>query len=83
MEELCVWKFVCSSLLCVGVEVCALKFVKEMWVTKLRVKELCSSLCERVVCVLCMKALCVELCMCSSLRVKELCLKEMCVQGCV
>ena len=51
MEELCVWKFVCSSLLCVGVEVCALKFVKEMWVTKLRVKELCSSLCERVVCV--------------------------------
>ena len=33
-------------------------------------RTVCSSLCERVVCVLCMKALCLEVCMCSSLCVK-------------
>ena len=69
---------VCES--CVCVEVCVFKFVKDMCVAKLRVKELCVQVCvkELCVCVACMKALCVEVCVCvsSSLCVKELRLNE-------
>ena len=84
---------VCESVVCMCGSLCVQ--VRERDVSDsykvARERTVCSSLCERVVCgcVLCMKALCVDVCMCSSLCVKgvrmfkrdvcsRLCVREVC-----